>query len=351
LPLDRLGVLLFFGTLGYLTSSFVGGPVTRRFGVGGVLVGSSALVVASALGFAGSTRWPPLLGAALLAGAGAGAIDASINAFAATHFPAGRIAWLHASYGVGASAGPLLMTGVLAAGWSWRWGYGLVAILLALLGAGFVRTRRLWESARSDPDAPPHAALRSSLTRPVVHASGLLFLVYTGVESTPGAWVYSLLTEARGVAPSLAGTAVALYWGSLTLGRVASGALAHRWPTRSLLRSSLFLAPAWGGLLWAGLHPLADLFALAALGFTVGPVFPLLIAGTPTRVGEAHSANAVGIQISLASIGWAALPAMAGVLARHYGLEVIPPLLVAGALFAALMHEAIARAPSEPRFV
>ncbi|HEY5908930.1 MAG TPA: MFS transporter, partial [Vicinamibacteria bacterium] len=89
LPLDYLGVLLGCATVGYLASSFVSGPLTRRFGVGGVLVGSSALVTASAFGFAAATALVPLLAAAVFAGLGGGAIDACINGFAATRFPAG----------------------------------------------------------------------------------------------------------------------------------------------------------------------------------------------------------------------------------------------------------------------
>ena len=83
-------------------------------------------------------------------------------------------------------------------------------------------------------------------------------------------------------------------------------------------------------------------FAIAALGFSVGPVFPLLIAATPGRVGGPHSANAVGVQVSLASLGWACLPAAAGILARARGLEVVPVFLVGCALGVLLLHETIA---------
>jgi fucose permease len=342
LPLDRLGLLLFAATAGYLTSSFVSGPVTRRLGVGGVLVGSSALVALSAAGFASAPVWSLLPCAAVLAGLGGGAIDACINAFAAVRFPAGRIAWLHASYGVGASLGPLLMTGILAAGLSWRWGYAVLAAVIALMGLGFLRTRDRWQTSPEPAGSPAHAALRDSLRKPVVLGSALLFFLYTGVEAIPGAWAYSLLTESRGVANALAGLSVALYWGSLTTGRLVSGALAHRIAPMRVLRASLLLAPLWGALLWAGFGFAPDLFAIAALGFSVGPVFPLLIAATPGRVGGPHSGNAVGVQVSLASLGWASLPATAGILARAQGLEAVPVFLVGCALAVLLLHEALA---------
>jgi fucose permease len=240
------------------------------------------------------------------------------------------------------------MTSVLAAGLSWRWGYAALAAAIALMGLGFARTRGRW-GADESRDSNALAPLRASLRQPAILGGALLFFVYTGVEATPGVWAYTLLTEARGVPHALAGTSVALYWGSLTAGRLVSGALAHHVEPPRLLRTSLFLAPAWGALLWAGLGPIADLFAIAALGFTVGPVFPLLIAATPGRVGGSHIANAVGVQISLASLGWAALPAAAGVAARHLGLETIPVILCGGALAVALLHETLAAAPAGTR--
>ena len=77
LPLDRLGVLLFAASIGYLAASFLNGPVTRRYGVGGVLLGSSALVVLSAAAFAAAPSFLLLLLAAVFAGTGGGAIDAA----------------------------------------------------------------------------------------------------------------------------------------------------------------------------------------------------------------------------------------------------------------------------------
>ncbi|HEY6548032.1 MAG TPA: MFS transporter, partial [Vicinamibacteria bacterium] len=269
LALDRLGAILACATLGYQASSFVSGPVARRFGVGGVLVGSSVLVVLSALGFAASPAFLPLLVAAVVLGLGGGAIDACVNAFAARHFSPGRVAWLHASFGVGASLGPLLMTGVLALHLSWRVGYAALALVIALLGFGFHKTRDLWEDGRRDGGARDHASLGQSVRMPIVLASGLLFLVYTGVEAIPGAWAFSLLTEGRGMPEALAGTSVALYWGGLTFGRLASGAVAHRVSPMLLLRVSLLLTPVWIAVLWKGFGFALDLVTIAALGFTV----------------------------------------------------------------------------------
>jgi fucose permease len=74
-------------------------------------------------------------------------------------------------------------------------------------------------------------------------------------------------------------------------------------------------------------HPALDAAALTLVGFASGPIFPSLIAATPARLGARHTANAVGLQISIAAIGLASLPAICGVLAQSIGLESIPRLL------------------------
>ena len=140
--LGQLGVLLASAMVGYLASSFCAGWLVARMGVGALLVWSSLLMVANSWGYAVASAWPVMVACALLAGLGAGAIDAGINAFAAARFSAGVVTWLHACYGVGAMLGPLLMTATLAAGLGWRWGYGLLGLFLAGMALAFASSRR-----------------------------------------------------------------------------------------------------------------------------------------------------------------------------------------------------------------
>ena len=344
LPLDRLGVLLTATMMGYLASSLASGAVVRRLRIGGLLVASSGLIVASSVGYALAPAWPVVVACGLVAGLGAGAIDSGINAFAAAHFSAGRVAWLHAAWGVGATLGPLLMTAVLAAGFEWRAGYAVLALIIAALALGFQRTRGLWSGDGTGPPvAAPATSLRASLGQPTVRANVAIFFLYTGLESTPGHWAYTLLTEGRGVAPSLAGIAVSVYWGSLTAGRLVSGAVTHRYPPAAVFRLCLAGLPLAALLVAVARDGPLGLLGLALLGFLGASVFPLLIAGTPTRVGVAHANNSVGFQVGAATLGAAVVPSMTGVLARHLGVEAIAGVLVLVALGVFVLHELVLR--------
>ena len=59
---------------------------------------------------------------------------------------------MHASYGLGATIGPLLVTALLSSELSWRRTYGLMAFVLAALACVLTVSRRGWPDLVSRPD-------------------------------------------------------------------------------------------------------------------------------------------------------------------------------------------------------
>ena len=345
LTADQLGILLASAMAGYLVSSFSSGAVVARLGVGWLLFWSSALMVVNSLAYAVAPTWGVMVAASVLAGLGAGAIDAGINAFAAARFSPRRVSWLHASYGVGATLGPLLMTAVLTWDRGWRWGYAVIGLVLAAMSVAFLLTIRLWDREQPEPGKPGDArksvaGLFDTLARPRVWLNVALFFVYTGLEVSAGQWSYTLFTEARGVAPGVAGIWVAVYWAGLTAGRIVSGAVASRIPGDALLRLGTIGSVVGSLLIWWDPGMSSGFLGLAALGFALAPIFPTLIAQTPTRIGPSHATSAIGFQVAGAYLGTAAIPGLTGVLAVHGGLAVIGPCLFATAVVLLLLQEA-----------
>ena len=343
LPLDALGTLLVLFTAGYLGASFSSGYLLARLNVGALLALSCLATALSLLGYALTPQWWIMVGLGLLSGLGAGAIDAGLNTYAATHYSARMVNWLHACYGIGATSGPIIMTSVLSAGHPWQLGYGIVGLGQAILAVCFGLTRTWWQPAACTPiPACAPAAVsattsRSTLRLPVMWLSMVVFFVYTGLEAAAGTWVYSLFTEARAVASSTAGMWASIYWGSLTLGRLVSGVVVSFVPVPLFLRLCLITAALGTVLIWSNLTTLGSLLGLALLGVSLAPIFPSLIATTPKRLGDEHTANGVGLQIAAAVLGQSLLPALVGVLARHLGLEIIgPALCIAAAVLLAL---------------
>lgn len=348
LPVSRLGVILTAGVCGSLVSSFLSGQIVRTIGVGPLLLVSSIIVVLGLTCTALSPAWHFVVAGALLGGLGAGAIDAGINSFAAERFSPRVVTWLHACYGVGATTGPLLMTLCLTLGAGWRVGYGVIASLMTVMACLFAFALPLWGSAHMqgphvEPDADiviAPATAFEALRRPAVWMNVVLFFLYTGTEVTAGQWLYSLLTEARGYATGVAGAIVGGYWGSLTLGRVVFGQLAHRFGAGAMLRVATIAAPLAAMLIWRPPTPGLDAFGAAVLGFSLAPIYPLLVSVTPQRVGRRFAAQSIGFQVSAATIGVATVPGLAGILARERGLETVPGYIFAATVLLLVLQEA-----------
>ena len=328
---DALGPLFITLTVGSVMASTATGVILSRMGIGDLLALSCALTAVSLFGYTIAPSWMVLVSLGLLTGFGGGAIDAAINTHAATRYSARVVNVLHAFYGVGAAAGPALMTAVLTAGRDWQLGYRIIVAVEVVLAIAFIFSRRQWP-----PPVVHHeehhrpARLFETLQLGKVQLSLLVFLVYTGCEAAAGAWVFSLLYEARDVATASAGTAVSLYWGGLFASRLGYAFLPSNAHPESIIKLCIVTALVAVVTLALNLHPLVDTAAIALMGFAAGPIFPSLIATTPERVGPKHTANTVGLQVSMGAVGLAALPALCGLVAQHWGLELIPIVLTIG---------------------
>jgi fucose permease len=336
-PLDSLGLLLIGATSGYLCSAFVVGALLRRFGVGRLLAYSSLLTAAALAGYTVCPWWPLMVPLAAMAGLGAGAIDAGLNAYVEANFGERLMQWLHACFGVGITAGPLIMTAGLAASGSFRPGYLVVAAFQAALGLFFLARAGLWErhTAAPHPDKAAAASpFKDTLANPRSWLSALLFYIYAGIELGLGHWAYTFLTVRLGVAPAAAGFWTGGYWASFTVGRILAGLFARRLPARTLAWIGMGGAAAAAATLavspWAPL----SLAAIVLMGFAIAPIFPALVSGTGDRVGRRHTASTIGMQMSFAGLGVGTLPGAIGFLAERFGLGVVP---VAVALFAVLL--------------
>jgi fucose permease len=275
-----------------------------------------------------------------VAGFGLGLMDAGLNTYFASEFTESQMQWLHASFGIGATLSPLIMTASLAWFSGWRPAYLLVGLVMAGMTVFFFLNRSAWVKPNREQETAPGAAgaapglmdyktsLWDTLLRVATWVSIFLFLLYTGGELILGNWTYTVLTESRGVGPELAGIWAGGFWATFTLGRFLAGFYAHRVKLNTLLFGAMALSIAGAVLFWWNPVNLVGVAGVFLVGFGTAPVFPGLVSNTGERVGQRHTANTIGFQIAAANLGGALLPTLAGALAQRYGIESIPVLLV-----------------------
>ena len=320
-PVGALGILLVPG----IAASVVSSAVTGRLRVpAGPLVAGATLLIALALAAEAlaPSMWVMIVGTVLF-GIGFGALDTALNAHASRHFGARDINWMHASYGLGATLGPLLVTALLSAGRSWRQTYGVMALVLAVLGGVLALARRRWDVPASAPDPRP-------VSPPVPPASALGALTFTavetGIESGAGIWGYLFLTAGRGLPPAAAGVAVAAYWAMMCAGRVVLGPVAERLGPARVLAAAVAGVPLGAALMALPIPgPGSGALAVAGLmflGLAAAPIFPLFTLTTGTT-------RMVSLQVAASAVGGAAIPAGLGLLLGAAGPRLLAPSLLA----------------------
>ena len=306
-PLSALGVLLIIGVTASVLASLGAGRLLPRLGAGPmVAAGAVAPAAALTLESVAPSIWVFAAGMVVF-GLGFGALDTALNAHAAARFGPRQINWMHASYGLGATVGPLLVTVLRSAHLGWRGTFGalaavqgLVAVLLSLAG-------RSWDQPPSRPGRRPARPERDRPAADVPVRAVLLAAVFAavecGIESGAGVWGYVYLTAGRHLSGDLAGVSVSAYWATMFAGRAGLGPLAERiGPARVLTGAVaglvagavLLTVPAPPGLPAATL----PLTGLAVAGLAAAPIFPLLTLTTAERTGAAGATWTLTTQVA-----------------------------------------------------
>jgi hypothetical protein len=308
-------------TASYFAAASLTGALHDRLGAVRLIVCCAGAGAAGLLVFSAAAGLPMLVIAALLVGAGAGPIDAAVNAHVALTRGVRSMGLLHASWALGAALGPGLVGLALALTASWRPAYVAMALLYVALGAAVWANRGGWRVA------PPEAAVHAGARLPVGLTLVLVALVlYGGLEVSAGQWSFSALI-AGGLPALPAGWSVSLYWAALAGGRVALGLAGSGIAPARLLDWSV-----GGGLVGTAAFavlpaPAAGLIALPLIGLALSVFFPVLIFLTPGRVGPAAATRAIGYQAAAGTLGGTLLPGLVGVAISLHGLAVLGPAL------------------------
>jgi MFS transporter, FHS family, Na+ dependent glucose transporter 1 len=233
---------------------------------------------------------------------------------------------LHFFFGVGAFLSPIIIAQAILLSGSITWAYWALALLMLPVVVWLARL----------PSPPAITATENEPTRPAVPALIALIAVfaflYVGAEVAFGGWIYTYATTLGLGSVTSAAYLTSLFWGALTLGRLASIPIAARFAPRtvmladlSIVLASLLLIIALPGsvvVLWAG---------AIGVGLGMASVFPTMLAlaeRNMTITGSITSWFFVGSSLGAMTLPWAI-----GQLFERIGPQVTMPAI---ALFVAL---------------
>ncbi len=319
--IGALGLVTAAMSVGYVSATATHGRLVRRLALGSLLPTALLAMALGSLLIGLAPFFALLLVGALVAGLGAGTLDAGMNGFLAVNRGPRLLHLVHAGYGAGTTLGPLVVATALGIA-SWRVAYLAAAVLNTVLLLLVFALRSSWTGP---------APLRAISGPPRRRASTLfvaLILVYVASEATTGQWSFSVLTLQHGLSPGAASLWLASFWAAFTFGRVVAGAIATRVSLAVLLLGGPTIAVI--GLGWLTVNPNGlGALGLPVAGFGFAPVFSSVVLLTTHALGRERAPAVIGYQLAGSSVGFAAASLAAGALAETVGLAAVPPFLAA----------------------
>lgn len=335
--LDGAGIISIVITVGTISSSLLSGRLIRRFGEGKITFFSGAMTGTALLGFAYAPSYIWFILLALPLGFGAGSVDTALNHYVALHFKAHHMNWLHSFWGVGATAGPILMSIILRQTGSWRMGYQSVALIQIVLAVILFLSLPLWKkhaemTSRLNDDVSDDIELTSGHSLKILEGlkikgvpyALLIFMTYCAVEFSVGLWGSSYLVQMKGLSLETAASWVALYYGGITVGRLLAGFISFKVSNKMMIFSGVLIALSGAILLVMDLGNILVMIAFIMLGLGFAPIFPAMTHETPVRFGRVNAQSIIGYQMASAYIGIAVFPPLLGVLMEMKGMIMFP---------------------------
>jgi fucose permease len=326
LPMAGAGLISMIVSGGTIVSSLLSGKLIKKLGTGKLTLVSVSMTAAALLGFSLSKSYLWLCLMAVPLGLGAGAVDAALNNFVALHFSARHMSWLHCFWGVGATAGPIIMAASISHKGSWQRGYLTVAIIQASLVIILLLSLPLWRTFNNNvqEDEVVEGRAESLFKLPGVCPALIGFFSYCALESTAGLWGATFLVQTRGISAAVAAGWVSMYYLGITIGRLINGFITAIMSNQNLIRCGQFIIGLGACLLLFFNQSYVNLIALILIGMGCAPIYPSMLHETPVRFGKNNSSRLMGIQMAFAYIGTSLVPPTLGLIMGTLGIHLYP---------------------------
>ncbi|MDR1732116.1 MAG: MFS transporter [Synergistaceae bacterium] len=322
-----------------------------------VILLSLLMAAISLLGTSGAVSLLQLCLWSAVLGVCSGFIDPAINNYIALHYKARHLSWLHCFWGIGATLGPMVMSGFLEGGMSWRGGYAAVSALLFVLVLILLGSFPLWkrmsgrQTAASDRNSKDQerrpVTNREALRLPGIRDSIFSLVCDSACEASAALWIASYLVEQHHMSPITAAMWTSFYYASITAGRCISGFLMIKLQSAQIIRLGCCTCIAGVVLLILPLSRSATLTGIILLGLGCAPFVPATLQNTPARFGEKFSQAVIGLQLASAYISGTFVPLLVGICSKTLTMSILPWFLLVMTIGMLLFSERASRVTPE----
>jgi len=234
---------------------------------------------------------------------------------------------LHFCFGVGTFITPIIVAQFIVHEGGLYFSYLFLAVLI--LPAASI--------ALLPSPEPPHRAQGGEkdvkLDVRLIVLISLVFGCYNGAALAFGGWIYTYAIEMNLATATTAAYLTSVFWGGLTLGRLAAIPLALRFSPRAILRADYAgaLISLLVMLVWPHSNA-AVIVTCAGLGFSLASIYPTTM--SLSRQLMSISGKVTGLFAIGQSIGAMVIPWLIGLFFEPVGPQVLAVVLIADFFFA-----------------
>ena len=308
--------------------------LVKRFGTGIVFLFGFLTLTAGVFGFSFSSKILAICFWGFFLGFGPGFVDVALNSYVALHYKARHMNWLHCSWGIGASIGPMVMSFYLANDKLWNLGYRTIGIILCCFVVIIIGTLSVWDKNKNQSNSEGKNEQKIQnielLKIKGVKNNLVAFLCFVLFEIVLILYGSSFLVVEKNLLPETAAQCISLFYIGMTSGRLIAGFVTIKLNNRQIIRIGCGIIAFGIIILILPIGTIALMACFFIFGFGNAPIFPCFLHETPGNFGSDKSQAIIGLQMASATLGPLLILPLFGLLLSNAGFKIFP--LIVGVL-------------------
>lgn len=333
-PISYLGYLSMLISFITIIGSLFSDKLTILFGTGLLTSISILLTSISMLAFSfGKYFWQFCL-LSIPYGLGAGAVDASLDAFVSIHYDKSHLNWLYCAWAIGAASSPYIMGICIKKKNTWKRGYIVSFIIQLILSLIVFSSLPLWKKLEKDEanhefkEGTTELKLIDVLKIKGILLSLISFFSYSAIEQTIIVWASTFFSKTQDISSKKATNFASLFYIGIIIGRILFGFAIKKFENKNIIRIGII--GVFIGIFSLSL-PIGKIYlkitSLIIIGLGCSPIYPSLIYSSQIHFGKESLNSIIGVQISCGNIGITFMPVVFGLIADYISIKLLPYFL------------------------
>lgn len=356
-----IGILVMINYISSGLSSLFTYRIRMKLGTSYSNILGLSLAAIGMLVFANATSFVMVIVAIIFYGISSGIIDVNSNSYVVKAYDTKWVSFMHASWGLGATIGPMIMSFAIVYLNNYSVGFYISFAVIILIIVLMLFAKRYWNSKKKFLDKS-YVDLHSVTKEEKEAGVGLIdilqvknalkilfcFMLANGAGCSFSAWIATMAVEQRGATVAVGAIASSAFFFALMIGRVFFGMLADKVGITKTMLSCTVLTIIGIVIYYVPYKETIFIYANAALaGFASGAIIPLLNSNLKELFEDKYLSPLIGFGGVFGLVGIAIGSAVMTLVANVVGINNIQIVQVVSFSLLAIIYGSVVRSKAQ----